>query len=415
MEAWIYRRRGLNGITSVGTVTASTYEQAYDLAHADRYSVIELNSTKTLSGWLTNAINSLIDNDKRLRMSRINFWKLLRLHLRSGNEKQALIAYIPHCPSARLLAALEGILVAMEKDGKTLPDAMELYPTVFEPTTVTLLRNAILTKKTNGTLNTIIEDELLQRRLGNSTFMDRLDSYITYAATLFSLWVIAKTVVPTTMAQAADAKVEHNGWILALATLGFLGNLLTNPLFYIVLAIVIMVGRTALDASGQSYHAERWLEGLRWKIAFLRDADLARDRLRTLKVLDDAHFAGLGDQTALQYATNAAGSIRFAESLKDSLQELRAGDVTLAEAIATNPLWGDEITSYFASHKGGSWHEDVQDMLRTSAEEQEQNQRLAAYAGTGLHVLFALVFTFLITVIVTVAQFVLIIAQSRLS
>jgi hypothetical protein len=189
----------------------------------------------------------------------------------------------------------------MEKDGKTLPDAMELYPTVFEPTTVTLLRNAIITKKTNGTLTTIIEDELLQRRLGNSSFMDRLDSYITYAVTLFSLWVLAKTVVPTTMSQAADAKVEHNAWIIALEVLGYLGNLLTNPLFYVLVAVILIAGRAALQASGHSYQVERWFEGLRWKIGFLKDADLAKDRLRALKVLDDAHFAGLGDQAALEY------------------------------------------------------------------------------------------------------------------
>lgn len=413
MEAWIYRRRGPTGRVNVGTVMAPTYETAYDLARAERYSVIELTSTKTFFGWLTHMLNSAVDNDRRLRMARINFWKLLRLHIRNGNEKQALISYIPHCRSPRLLTALEGILIAMEKDGKTLTDAMELYPTVFDPTAITLLRNAINTKTTNGAIGAILDDELLQRRLTRSTFLDRLDSYVTYVVTLISLFTIAKTVVPSTVSQATDAKVQHNLWIIALQALGVLGDLLTNPIFYVLVVLFIIAARTAIDATGQSYTVERWFEGLRWKVKFLRDADLAKDRLKALKVLDDSHFAGLGDQASLENTIPAVSSLRFKESLQASLLDFKAGDVTLTEALANNPLWGDEITSYFASHKGGSWHEDVQDMIRTSAEEQEQNQRLAAFTGTGLHALLALAVTFVLTIVVTVAQFVLIIAQAR--
>jgi type II secretory pathway component PulF len=414
MVYYYIRRNVLNNARTAGVVDALDYDDAYDQARSNgRFTVLSLVNNQTPLGWWEEIKGRLFDNEQNLRVARINFWKILRMHIKGGNERQALIAYIPSCPSRRLQSALESALAAMESNGTKFVDAIDRYPNVFPTATVALLKNAMVTGSSASTLTGIINDEMMQRRVKSGSIMDRMDAYVTYGMTLISLWLLAKTVVPQTVDQAQQAHVEGNAAIIAIQVLGAAGNALQTPVFYLIIALLILGGRAILQQMGQIERLLHWWEGVRWRLAFLRDADLNHDRTKALKTINDAKHGGIGDDICLEYAIRACSSYRFREGLQASLRSIESGDAKLSEAIAANPLWGTEICSYFAAHQKGGFYDDVQDILRTLAEDEENNRRMSAYAATGLHVLIALLTTAGLTIIVTFAQFVVIIAQAR--
>lgn len=412
--AWLYERIDGEGRRTKGTVDASSYDEAFDQArNGGLYTVVDLESTTTLSGSVSYALSRVGDNSRRLISARINFWRLLRVHVREGREKNALLTYIPVCPSPRLKAALEGILSKLGRDGYTLVTALGDYPTIFDPTRVAMLENAEKTGKTVEALTIIIDDEQSDMSIKKSSILDRLDSYVTYVATLFTLFTVAKFILPSTKQQAEQAHMTSSIWIHMLDALGFLGTLLVNPLFYLAMVPLLLVFRWLVRLTGSHDDLVHLAEKIRWTVPFIKAADLASDQVRVLKIMADCVYAGLPDSAIFEHGLRAAKSLTFGSALRTQFDTVASGAATLEQSFADNPHWGLEITSYFASFTGGSWHEDVQDMVRTKTEDLEHSRRLSAYSTTAMHAIAALAMTAAVTIIVTVVQFAVLIETAR--
>ena len=331
-----------------------------------------------------------------------------------GSPADGIAAYLPHCPSPRLKAALEGMYTMMDLDGKTFTDALAAYPTIFEPTSVARIRAAGVSQRAIPTVNAIIEEESGKRRLSTGTFVDRLDAYAAYIGTFISLAVVAKLILPQTLQQMQQDHVASSWPVAGLQALGFAGGLLLNPFFYVALILVLVLTRWIVVSTGNSQQTLAMLEAIKWRLLpFTKDIDLTADRLRAMKVIADASFAGLPEDVMFGHALDVTKSPAFTEGLRKQETGVLSGRKTIEETIATNPLWGLEVTTYFAASGGGGWHEDVQDMLRTLTEDEVQNRRIRAYSGTAVHSLVALAVTAVITLIVTIAQFAVLIGSAR--
>ena len=415
MAVWVYDRIDASGRRGSGTIAAESFESAYKIvSESARYSVTNLVSTSSPYGALKQATQTFFDSEQNVTRALINWWKLYRVHVAAGNDKLALTTYIPNCPSAKTKQALEGILAGIELHGQSMVAELEKYPTVFDPAYVAMLQAASANGRMAETLSVIIHTETAKLGSKKSGFVDRIDAFITYIVTGISMIIIAKAVVPGVVQQAADAKLHHSLSVDALVALGIGGSLLTNPFFYLCLIPIGLGVQWLLKKSPWGDAIERGIEALRWRIPIIREGELAQNRSRCLRIINDARFANLHEERIFDFAIATASSRAFADSLRrqrDSV--LHGGERTLEQSMADNAIWGQEITSYFASRQKGTWHDDVTGMLRTLAEDEEQNRRLASYAGTGIHVFVAIGLTAIVTIVVTIAQFAVLIASAR--
>lgn len=411
----IYLYRGYNqrGEAVNGTIAGDTYGDVLQSLHSARhYTITTLEPlTRAVEDAPIRALVSKLRRNKaKLDQGRLEFYRILRRHIRrAGNHSDAIATAAEVARSDEMAAALRDMLVLMEVEGKTVSQAMEQHPNVFPREHVAQVRSGEeQTTRMLSALDALIEEEQGEKSQRQTKIIERFDSYATYVGVIITVLVLGKFFLPQNDKVNGEVGLsvaqQHSWSFVVLKFFGTMSVVISNPLAWVlVLGFGILLKWTYEHFRNSPATAEA-MERLEWTIPTKRDSDLEADRERALSVIISGRRGALDPSQSLSTAAEVVRGAYFARTLREMAHRVSVQGRVLELEIAEEPLFGAEIQTFFRGLKDATWADDAKELLRDIAEEVRVKRRRAALAGNVFHALVALAATSVIIVVLTMVQ-----------